>query len=172
MPWNGVTNFCCNLPGANLARLYTTRASVRKRTFVFEKRAPSDPSTVARESARRWKVGRARIFQLRCADCQLDSHYASCHSSAHDYHPHPLDRLACWGCRPEPMGAAVTSRDRSLYRIRHRGGGPWSWRYSNPLPRDCVHARHDRGPRLAVTECLTDVVRTGTSPRASRFCAP
>ena len=80
---------------------------------------------------------------------------------------YPRDRLACWGFRPEPMGVAATSRDWSLYRIRHGGDGPWSWRYSNPLPRDCVHARDDWRPRLALTECLIDVMRAGTLAESS-----
>jgi hypothetical protein len=106
-------------------------------------------------------------LQLRCADSQLDSHYSSCHSSAHDYHPDPRDRFACWNCRPKPMGVAATYRDRSLHSVSHRGDGRWSGRYSNPLPRDSVHARDDWGPRLAITECLTHVVRAGSLAEAA-----
>jgi hypothetical protein len=104
---------------------------------------------------------------------KLDGNQGSWHPTAYDDHPCPGDRLACWGCRAEPMGVAATARDRSLCRVRHRGDWTWSWRYSNPLPRDCVHARDARRPRLAVTKGLPNVVsapfrespaRVGVSP--------
>ena len=98
------------------------------------------------------------LFSLGALTLSLDSHCNSWHSSAHDYHPHPRDCLACWGCRPEPMGVAATARARSCHRVSHRGDGPWSWRYANPIPRDCVHARHARRAGFAVSEYLTNLV--------------
>lgn len=139
---------------------------------------PRQPAESDQRDSRELERASLLIAQRRWAGCDLPASVRGLPAGqilqtvspfGDDYHPHPLDRITCWGCRPEPVGVAATSRDWSLCRIGHRRDGPRPWRYSNPLPRDCVHARDDWRSRLAVMECVPHVVSYAAIPAVRTF---